>query len=374
MPLIFYENTIPVAMLSFGATVYYFKLKHLAAVLRKPYMTIVSKIPPRYVLTYSFIVEQYPVCKQKYHPATKFVCLQGVKYLIDEFCVTNYTKECLDNFVRQNVDVPNYKRLSTDYTFEDTDEKYAYDDGDREVDDISAKVNCEPTQIRMGTLKYNTRFVLVMGSKKRWYYKASDVLDQMQANCAYNLNKHVSDKNIVKWRDLKHYLEDKYRCRISDDGKFKLNSFFLKQAGLKQLLLARKQNVLYNALCLSAINYNFDKPVEYVNKRCGRRQKQVYADQCEVGKRYDRIDFVKLPNGKVWYKLSQCINYFKLKNVQLYDYKIERWANLLCDLQKHNIKWNPTIRMIEGAELYRMLNHYSLPLEADEMYFNNNEE
>ncbi|AAF05227.1 ORF113 [Xestia c-nigrum granulovirus] len=368
MPLIFYEDTLPVDMLTFGATVYYFKLRHLAAVLRKPCVTIVSKIPPRYVVTYNIIVDQYPDCKQKCHPTTKYVRLEGVKYLIDEFCVTNYTKDCFDKFIRQNVDVPNYKRLSSDYTFEDTEDlcdEEKYDNADNKT---TTNNDCEPTQIRMGTLKYNNRFVMVMGPKKRWYYKASDLFDYMKANCVYNINKYVSDKNIVKWRDLKHYLEEKYRCRI-DDGDFKPNSFFLKQAGLKQLLLARKQNVLYNAICLSAINYNFENPVKYVNKRGASRKKQVYADQCEVGKRYNRIDYVKLPNGKVWYKLSQCINYFKLKNVQLYDYKIKQWADLLCDLQKHNIKWKTTIRMIEGAELYRMLNDYSLPLEADQIYF-----
>ncbi|AKR17522.1 hypothetical protein [Mocis latipes granulovirus] len=374
MPLLFYEDAYPVAMLTFSATVYYFKLKHFAVILKTKCANILSKLPPAHVVSFHVILNQYPNCQEKHHPTTKFVSLQGVRCLIEEFAITNYARECLDKFVRQNVDVPYYKRLSSDYTFEDTDQKYTlckYDQADAQDDNCATQDDNCATQIKMGTLKYNIRFVLVTGLKKKWYYKVSDVFDQLQASCVYNLNKHVSDKNIIKWRDLKLYLEDKYRCCV-DNSNFKSNSFFFKQAGLKQLLLARKQNALYNALCLSAINYDFEKPVEYVQGQttCRRYKKLLYADQCEVGRKYNRLDYIKMPNNKVWYKLLQCLRYYRLKHVQLQDYKIERWANLLGDLQKHNIKWKGDTRMIEGAELYRMLHQYALPLEADQIYFN----
>ncbi|AQQ80370.1 ORF103 [Betabaculovirus altermyunipunctae] len=375
MSLVFFDNAHPVAMLTFGATVYYFKLKHLAKALRATSVT--NKIPPRYVHSFDVLLELYPDCIYRFHPCTLFIKLEGLKYLSDECCVTQFQKDCLDRFVRRCVKTPHYKRLTSDYTFERCESRKEEEDEEEEeeIDDVEEKEQQQEAKlIRVGTLKMNVQFLVVMSPKKKWYYKASDVVNLINASCSYNLSKHVSDKNLVMWRDLQMYLEDKYRCRLDVPVKWKSNVLLLKQAGLKQLLLARKEHVLYSSMCLSALHYDFEQqqePYAPLKPSTSRnRRKQLFAEQCDVGKRFNVIDYIKIPNGKIWYKLTQAVKYYKLKHVNVSDYETRRWVELKDDLQSNNIRWKDDTRMIESAELYRLLQQYALITEADKIYFN----
>lgn len=366
MSIVYFDNAYPVAVLEFESTVYYFKVKHLAKAIKTPCSVILNKIPPRYVQSYETLIKQYFPSKKRFHPCTLFVKLEGVKYILEECCANQFYKDCLDEFVRRNVTVPAYKRLTSDYTFVDSENA---DNTESDQMDDEEELDYAAPKIRIGTLKYNVRFVAVVYPKKRWYYKASDVVFESGATSTYNLTKHVADKNMVVWRDLKNYLENTYRCRV--DSEWKPNAIFLKQAGLKQLLFARKQQVLYSALCLSAMNYDFENPVEYVKRKPTKpgRHKQLFADECKVGKLYKRLDYIKLPNGKTYFKFCQVVSYYKLKNVDRKLYKTIRWADVYEDLQKNNIKWRLYTHMIEAAEVYRLLQQYGLSVEADKIYF-----
>ncbi|AJK91755.1 bro [Spodoptera frugiperda granulovirus] len=363
MPLVFFDKQYPVVMLSFNDSSCYFKLKQLAKALRVPITSITRKTPPRYLITFGALLQQYPDCKHRHHPYTMFIQLEGVKYVYDECCATQYKRECLDKFVRRNVSVPSYNRLTSDYTFEECSDEVVYVEDDEE-DDV------ELPPVRFGTLKQQVRFVVVLNPKKKWYYKASDVINLINASCSYNLSKHVDDKNVVVWKDLRNYLEDKFRCTLNGVD-WKPNVLLLKQAGLKQLLYARNQQPLYSGMCLSAINYDFENPTSaYVaKKRKKRTRKLLFADECEMGKKHGRIDYIRTPNGVTWYKFSQLIKYYRLKNVNRDQYKTTRWGDILCDLARHNIKWKTDVLMIEGSEVYRLLQQYGLQQEADDIYF-----
>jgi|WetSurMetagenome_2_1015567.scaffolds.fasta_scaffold99629_2 hypothetical protein len=368
--IVFYKDIYPVKMVHLrGTSHYFFKLRHLIEVFKQPFTKVRQTVPASFTLYFSELRELFPLCDESLYPTTLLVSLKGLHYFAQ--CLNERDQQSLHRFVEDSLALRSNKELSADYEIIPRVE----DERRSRSLSRSSSPSDPPEECVVGVLKQNIEFIKLKQSKK-CYFKAFDVAKAISCAPSYSVNKFVSDDNMVVWKDLRRYLEHKCRCAI--ENRWKEQTVFLKHAGLKQLLLMRKQKVLYAKINLGAAQLEEGQECpEYVKQPNRYRKKRLYAEGCVVGKLFGTIDYIMTPDGTVWSKFSAVQRHFGLKRVDSLDYAqhITTWLQLEKMLRSRklttNIKWKDRVVLMDGVGVYKMLKNFGLNSEAEELYFHN---
>lgn len=337
--LVYYKDTHPLLVLYISENQYFFKLKHLLRILRINNILARKTIPAAHLIPFHQLQKEYPNYKEHIYPTTTLITPRGIRYL-GELCCEWELNE-LNTFIKTAI---NPKK---------NEEKQEQQE------------QTPPVQIIMGVLPQNIEFIR---APQRVYYKARDVCNAMGAAPTYTLNKHVKDVYLVVWKDLKNYLENKHKIKL--ENKWKNNTVFIKSAGLQHLHIVTNNKILYATIMNSVKNYNTDTVAPYIKQPRRNRQREIVAENCLVGKIYDKIDFVMLNNSHIYCKLKQIKLYYNIKNQHYYDcYRYTKsWSQIQRQLKQCNIRWHPTTLLINEEGVYNLLMHHNYSTEATQFY------
>lgn len=349
------DDSRTVLVLHYGGDRFYFKLRHLLPPLDVTIASAKARTPPKHLVTFAELKTAFPFSLYSVHPATYFVSLQGLQYLTNGCC--DFKKYRLQRCVSKML-LPLNKCVSDKFEVHTKNE----DENITDEDD-----NEEENKIRcfFGVLPGNIEFCKL----HKLYYKAYDVA--MAAGCSpsHNINKYVSNANMVLWKDLREYAEK--LCQQSIPNKWKGNTVFLKQRGLKQLLMAKQKDQLYAIINLDAERYDYDQLPPIYNKQKSRyKRKKGHITGCIVGKLNGVLDYVATATI-VWFKLCQIRKYYKLRKFNLWDYQeyVTTWRVLERSFSECTVRWNASTIMINDLGVYKSLLNNDQQHIADPFYF-----
>lgn len=344
----YFKEVFPVKIIHFkGTNLYYFKLRHLAKAFDVPFAKAAAVVPK---IKFKTVKDNFPMCDETMYPTTLLVDFIGLELF--SRCLSERDEESLRRFISTCLG----RNLSSSYKF--VEEPYEDDDYEEEVQENQA-------QYEFGVLSENIEFVKL---NQKCYFKAFDVATAIGCSPSYNINRHVSDSNMILWVDLRRYIS--HKCRASIPNKWKDQTVFLKRSGLRQLLLYKNQKALYGRINMNVAHYDAQTPACYKKQATRYRKKQLFAQDCVVGKLFQQIDFVMTPDKRVWLKLTPFLKHYKLKKVDLLDYEqhITSWYHIEKRLSC-NIRWKHCTMLVDDVAAYKILKKFDLNSEAENFYF-----
>ncbi|ABQ52032.1 hypothetical protein SlGVgp089 [Spodoptera litura granulovirus] len=332
MPIVYFESDVPTHILCYGHNHCYIKINNLLPILGLQRKQLVKAIPQKYLLNFATLQKLYNDKTNTYYPTTLFVKLEGLQFVNGK---NKYYKHVLEKLQELNLSIETPLSDGCDYFF-------------------------GVVQPNIEVFKFNSKF----------YYKACDVAKAANASLSYIVNKYVDDENVVVWEDLKNYAEEKLQKRIPN--KWKNNTLLLKQAGIKQFLLRRQKQELYNGIIAQTECEDSSCYIKHSSSRYKR--KVLYATNCLVAKLHNSIDFIILPNNVAYFKLKKFLKYYKLKiDMAKYENDVTNWKSVYNSLIQHgyecNIKWKPDTIMINDTGVYNIMMDNKLNKEAEDVYF-----
>ncbi|AAS82650.1 ORF88 [Agrotis segetum granulovirus] len=351
--ILFYNNMYPIKVIQLPGQRLFFKLRHLIKAFGISKTLIVKRVPPHCLVKFNLLK---PFCtNETLYPSTLFISLRGLQYINNDILLKYLQKSYQTRGLYIN---KSYQVVEFDSDIEESDEC------EREYDLEKCTV---------GVVEPNIEFIK-MG--KRCYLKACDVARAINCASTYNIDKFVSDENMVLWADLREFLTKKCEGFAPAYSRWKQQTVFLKITGLKQLLLAKNQKTLFAQINLALQNYSSDRAPIYIKPTSRYYKKNLIAEQCVVGKMYNYIDFIMLPDTSVWCKLRMVRKYFSIKTLQdmsMFQEYTTTWSEIDALLRSKrlscNIKWKQNTCLINGEGLYKLLRNFELNSQAERFYF-----
>ncbi|AER41520.1 hypothetical protein [Epinotia aporema granulovirus] len=341
--LVYYKDTHPLLVLYISENKYFFKLKHLLRILQINEVLARKTIPAAHLIPFHELQKEYPYYKERIYPTTTLVTLRGIFYL-GNLC-SEWELDELHAFIKSTINP------------EEEEEK-------QEEEEEEEEEETAVPQVTVGVLPQNIEFI---SAPQRVYYKARDVCNAMGATPTYTLNKHVKDIYLVVWKDLKMYLENKHKIKL--ENKWKNNTVFIKSSGLQHLLIVTNNKPLLATIMNSVKNYNTDTVAPYIKAPRRNRQREIVAEDCLVGKIYNKIDFVMPDNLHIYCKLKQIKTYYNIKNQHYNCYRYTKsWSQIQRQIKRCNIKWHPATLLINEEGVYNLLMHHNYSTEATNFY------
>ncbi|AAQ21685.1 unknown [Cryptophlebia leucotreta granulovirus] len=351
----FFKDSFPVTILYFGFDNYYFKLRELTNCFLLSYNKVRLLNTDKFVVSFEELLERKPNYTEfKLHPNTLLIHINGLYGFFYRFC-SKYQRITFLSFL-QECFLENNKHLDRKFRFVKENEE-----AEEEIEDV------DTVSTLCGVLPNNIEYFSI---NEKTYYKAVDVARYLNCSASYNINKYVDDEYMVLWGDLKLYINNNYIWK-NCENRWKDNTIFLKDAGLKQLCIATQGNTkLYFDITKSV--YNHDPHLEYIKTPSRYRKKVLKAKGCVVGKISNtNIEYLVTTN-RVYFKLHQIVKQYSLRinDYTNYNTYLTQWRSLSRNLIDCNIKWKSNLVMVTGEGVYEMLKDVGLKVEAEDFIYN----
>nr|AGS18842.1 hypothetical protein [Pieris rapae granulovirus] len=358
----YFQDVHPVNIFYFNNNNYYFKLNQLADCFHLCFNTIRFTTNPRFLVNFDYLKTKHPNTTYTLHPATLLLHIQGLDHFMTKFCAKSYCdlflhflNEC---FLHNNKCVNELFQICN-ITNSDIDDN-------NNVNNLIDKY--ESVKCVYGVLASNIEFILIQNKK---YFKGVDVARYINCTPSYCINKYVDDNNMVLWYDLKQYIQNNF-IWLNYENRWKNNTIFLKEKGIKQLLMATiGDDEILRDMLINVDNYDAAEIQQYKKQKPVYTKKLLKAYECTVGKMNGVVDFIVTPDQNVYYKLHQIAKYYMLKinNYDYYKKYLLEWFTLKLSLKKCNINWKPNLILIEGQGIYKMLTDVGLNVEAQDFIY-----